>query len=94
MNNSILFQLIKEHKYIEFKEFIKKNEDIEIKLDDTNIFHKIEVSDIKFLSHNDAYKNIRDFHIEKINIINSLVDFILYNIRYYDKFYKKNNILI
>jgi ADP-ribose pyrophosphatase YjhB (NUDIX family) len=70
------------------------NDDIEIKLDDTNIFHKIEVSDIKFLSHNEAYKNIRDFHIEKINIINSLIDFILYNIRYYDKFYKKNNIFV
>lgn len=68
---------------------ILKNEDIEIKIDKNNIFHQIEISDVKFLSIFNSKQKIREFHKEKKNIIDLLTQFISYNIKYYDKHYKK-----
>ena len=71
---------------------VLNNENIDIKLDENNIYHKIEISDIKFFNYYETNKNIRKFHEDKIFIVNSINNFIMYNLRYYDKYYKKDTI--
>ena len=72
---------------------ILNNDDIDIKINENNIYHKIEIGDIKFLNYYETNKHIREYHEDKINIINSIINFIMFNLRYYDKYYKKNDYL-
>jgi len=62
---------------------------IEPKLDDNNINQLYEIGEIKFQSYLDSLKNIREYNIEKKQILEIILYFIMYNIRYYDKYYKK-----
>ena len=70
---------------------ILKDDNIDIKLDENNIYHKIEISDIKFLNYYETNKNIRIFHEDRLFIVNYIINFIMFNLRYYDKYYKKDN---
>ena len=79
----------KEYKMIYYVGILKN--DVDVKINPKNISHNIEISDIKFLSFDKANNKIRDFHIEKKIILNNIIDFIMYNLRYYDKYYVKNN---
>ena len=68
---------------------IMADNNIEAILDETNIYQTIEVGDIKFLSYMEALNNIREYNLEKKQVLESIMYFIMYNIRYYDKYYKK-----
>jgi 8-oxo-dGTP pyrophosphatase MutT (NUDIX family) len=49
-----------------------KNRDINIEIDNNNINQKIEISDIKWLKFKDSLNIIRDYNIEKKNILLNL----------------------
>lgn len=67
------------------------NNDVDLKMDENNIYHKIEIGDIRFLNYYETNKFIREFHEEKLSIVNSIINFFMFNLRYYDKYYKKDD---
>jgi len=91
-----LFPLIEESKGSNNKNYkmlyyigILIDNNTETKIDDTNINQYYEIGDIKFLTYLDALKSIRDYNIEKKEILEIVMYFLMYNIRYHDKYYKK-----
>jgi len=81
----------KSYKMIYYFGIINDN-NVEANLDENNILQTLEIGDIKFLSYTEALNNIREYNIEKKQILESLMYFIMYNIRYFDKYYKKMRI--
>lgn len=49
-----------------------KNKNMELKLDSNNIDQKMEIGDIRWFKFNDSLKIIRDYNIEKKNILYNL----------------------
>lgn len=63
-----------------------KNKNIELKIDINNICQKIEVSDINWFKFNDAINILRDYNIEKKNILLNLhfnIKYIVQNLIHY-----------
>ena len=73
---------------------VLNDNDIELKLDENNIYHKIEIGDIQFFNYYESNKHIREYHEDKLNIVNSIINFVMFNLRYYDKYYKKDEKII
>ncbi len=78
----------KKYKMIYYLAILNDNK-IEPKLDESNINQSYEIGDIKYLSYLEALNSIREYNIEKKEILEIILYFIMYNIRYYDKYYKK-----
>jgi 8-oxo-dGTP pyrophosphatase MutT (NUDIX family) len=62
-----------------------RNKNIELKVDNDNINQKMEIGDIKWFKFNDSLKIIREYNIEKKNILYNLH----INIKYLIKNFKK-----
>lgn len=69
-NNGINYK----HTYFFAQSF---NDDIP-NINDENVFQKIEISNIKWLSYNEAQMKIRDYNIERKDILNKIFNLIYY----------------
>lgn len=78
----------KKYKMIYYFAILNDNK-IEPNLDENNINQTYEIGEIRFQSYLECLKNIREYNIEKKEILEIMLYFIMYNIRYYDKYYKK-----
>lgn len=57
----------------------------------TNTNYNYEIGDIKLFSIEQSISIIRDYNIERLELINNLKLFLIYNIRYLEKFYHEKN---
>lgn len=78
-----------QYKYIYYIALLDINYDINKLGIDKNEFQKFEISDIRFGNLNNIYNILRENDEERKKILNEIKLFMIYNIRYYEKFYHK-----
>jgi 8-oxo-dGTP pyrophosphatase MutT (NUDIX family) len=86
-----LIELIKgsdgiNYKHIYYMAILNNNMDKNL-IQLSNINNNFEIGDIKLFPIEKSLKIIRDYNFERIELLNNLKLFLIYNIRYLEKFY-------
>ena len=74
------------YRYIYYVALMKEDTLI-TEVDNTNSPHHIEIGDIGLYSINNSIELLRDYNTDRSNIINNIKLFLMYNSRYFERFY-------
>ena len=81
-----------QYRYIYYIALMK--EDTIIQKVNNNSSHHVEIGDIGLYNINNSIKLLRDYNIDRNNIINNIKLFLMYNNRYFERFYQEKSLIL